>query len=218
MIYRDTYKDKVKQFIIDLILNKKISPGDQIKEKELSFNLGISRAPVREALKELIAEKILEYIPFKGTYLKKTSSSEALDIYTTRGLLEGYAVAESISSNLKNIKKLTYLIEKMYYSAKKRDNIKLIDFGDQFHNLLIKGCNNKIILTETRRLSLICHLLFFNFWTRIYTSEQIKNRHIQILKIIKKKNKTDLEIIIREHYFETGKKISQLIKRGLWKE
>jgi DNA-binding GntR family transcriptional regulator len=214
MFYRDTYKDRVKQYIIDLILNKKISPGDQVKEKDLSLHLGISRAPIREALRELIAEKILEYIPFKGTYLKKTSPKEALDIYITRGLLEGYAVADSISSNLKNMKRLTYFIENMYLAAKDRDHIKLIEFGHQFHNLLMKGCSNSLILTETNRLGLICHLLFFNFWTQIYTPDQIKYRHDKILNIIYTKDKGKLEAVIREHYFETGKKISTLIKRG----
>ncbi|GAB6887998.1 GntR family transcriptional regulator [Desulfothermus okinawensis JCM 13304] len=214
MFFRSTYKDKVKKYVIDLILNHKVTPGDQIKEKELAEILKISRAPVREALRELIAEKILEYKPYKGTYLKKTTPQEAMDIYTTRGLLEGYAVVNSMESNLKNIRKLSNLVNKMYDAALKHKNKKLIEWGDQFHNLLILGCENNLLLNETKRFGFICHILFFNFWPKIYSPDQIKSRHENILHIIKKRNKLELEYIIREHYFETGKKISNLIEAG----
>ena len=214
MLERDTYKDKVKKYIIDLILNHKLVPGDQIKEKDLSQTLGISRAPIREAFKELIAEQILEYIPFKGTYFKKTSSKEALNIYITRGLLEGYAVAESISSNLKNQDQLNHLVEEMYVSAKRQDNIQLIELGDQFHNLLFKGCSNNIILSETKRFGLLCHLLFLSFWPKIYTPSQIRDRHRKIIEVLKSKDRANIESVIRDHYFETGKRISLIIERG----
>ncbi len=101
MFSRSTYKDKVKNYIIDLILTQKISPGTQVKEKKVAETLKISRAPVRGALRELRAEKILEYKPYKGTFLKKNTPKEALDIYITRGLLEGYAVVDALEHNLK---------------------------------------------------------------------------------------------------------------------
>ncbi|WP_461833807.1 GntR family transcriptional regulator [Desulfothermus sp.] len=214
MFSRHTYKDKVKNYIIDLILAQKISPGAQVKEKEVAETLKISRAPVREALRELIAEKILEYKPYKGTFLKNTSPKEALDIYITRGLLEGYAVVDALEHNLKKIRKLSNIVTKMYKAALKKDHKKLIEWGNQFHNLLIDGCSNKLLLYETKRLGLICHILFFNYWPRIYSPEQIKTRHNNILHILKKRDKIQLEHIIREHYFETGGKISNLIKAG----
>ncbi len=215
MFSRHTYKDKVKVYICDLIFQGRLTPGEQIKEKEIAATLGISRAPIREAFRELITEKILEYVPYKGTYLKKTDPTETIEIYSTRGILEGAAVADSVGTlGKRQLQKLSYLNEKMYFCARDGDNRKLIEYGEQFHSVLFKNCKNSLLIHETNRLGFICHILFFNHWPRIYTPTQIKRRHQQIIEVVIRRDRAEIERVIREHYFETGKKISLLIKRG----
>ncbi len=215
MFSRHTYKDKVKVYICELIFKGELNPGEQIKEKEIATRLGISRAPIREAFRELITEKILEYVPYKGTYLKKTDPRETIEIYSTRGILEGAAVAESLSGlGKRQIQKLSYLNDKMYECAKTGKNRELIEYGEQFHSVLFKNCNNSLLVHETHRLSFICHILFFNHWPRIYSPSQIRIRHKKIIDAIEGRDRIAVERVIRNHYFETGKKISTLIKRG----
>ncbi len=60
-IVKTTYKDQVIEHIYDLVLEGTLAPGDQIKETVLAEEMGISRAPIREALKELITNGIIVY-------------------------------------------------------------------------------------------------------------------------------------------------------------
>ncbi|KAA0258595.1 GntR family transcriptional regulator [Deferribacter autotrophicus] len=212
MLDRETYKDKVKKFIYDMILKGEYSPGDQIKESTIAEILNISRAPVREALRELIVDRILEYIPHKGTFLRKLTPKEIINIYTTRGVLEGFAVAESMfkltDEDIETLKNLTLT---MFTSAKNNENEVLIEAGDKFHELLFSKCDNALLVHETKKLSFRSHILFSQNWTEIYTPDEIKKRHDLIIKSLLSENRKLVEEVIREHYFETGKKIALFI-------
>lgn len=209
MFDRETYKDKVKKFIFDMILKREFKPGDQIRESAIAALLNISRAPVREAFRELIAERILEYKPHKGTFLRKLTPKEIINIYTTRGVLEGYAVADGMFKiSDEDLDILDDYVMQMYQAAKADDNSVLIDIGDKFHELLFTKCENELLVYETKRLSFRSHVLFSQNWGVIYTPNEIKKRHIKIINSIKSDNKKLVEEVIREHYLETGQKIA----------
>ncbi|MGA1861263.1 GntR family transcriptional regulator [Deferribacter thermophilus] len=209
MFDRETYKDKVKKFIFDMILKREFNPGDQIRESSIAALLNISRAPVREAFRELIAERILEYKPHKGTFLRKLTPKEIINIYTTRGILEGYAVADGMFKiSDEDLDILDDYVRQMYQAAKADDNSVLIDIGDKFHELLFTKCDNELLVHETKRLSFRSHILFSQNWGKIYTPNEIKKRHIKIITSIKSDNKKLVEEVIREHYLETGQKIA----------
>ncbi|BAI81307.1 transcriptional regulator, GntR family [Deferribacter desulfuricans SSM1] len=209
MFDRETYKDKVKKFIFEMILKREFNPGDQIRESSIAAMLNISRAPVREAFRELIAERILEYKPHKGTFLRKLTPKEIINIYTTRGVLEGYAVADAMFKiSDEDLDILDDYVKQMYRAAKADDNSVLIDIGDKFHELLFTKCENELLVYETKRLSFRSHVLFSQNWGVIYTPNEIKKRHIKIINSIKSDNKKLVEEVIREHYLETGQKIA----------
>ena len=90
-IKKTTYKDQVIDYVYEFILDGRYVPGDQIKESLLAKELGISRAPVREALKELIVNGIVNYKPQIGNFIALLSPKQIADSYITRGILEGYA-------------------------------------------------------------------------------------------------------------------------------
>jgi DNA-binding GntR family transcriptional regulator len=209
MFEKETYKDKVKKFVYQMILKGEFLPGKKIKENSIAEALNISRAPIREAFSELIADRILEYKPHKGTFLRKLTPKEIINIYVTRGILEGFAVAESIFKLTdEDFEELNILTANMYESAKNNENEKLIEIGDKFHEILFSKCDNELLVLETKKLSFRSHILFSQNWTGIYTPNEIRKRHNIILKVITEEDKAKTENTIREHYFETGKKIA----------
>ncbi len=62
-IVKHTYKDQVIDHIYQLLLDGELGPGDQLKESLLAEQMGISRAPIREAMKELIMNGLVDYGP-----------------------------------------------------------------------------------------------------------------------------------------------------------
>ena len=209
MLDKKTYKDKIKNYIFEMILKGEYQPGSQLKESTIAEHLKVSRAPVREAFRELITDRILEHTPHKGTFLRKLSPKEIINIYTTRGILEGFAAAESMFKiSPDEIELLNELTTQMYSAAKNNNNESLIKIGDEFHELLFNKCDNELLVYETTKLSFRSHILFSQSWTDIYTPDEIKKRHNQIIKSILSEDRKKVEETVREHYFETGRKIA----------
>ncbi len=216
MIEKATYKDQVVNFIYKEILKGNLKPKSQIKESHLSERLQISRAPIREALKELVVMGLAEYKPRIGTFIIDLDPQDIVDTYSTRGVLEGYACRMSYKMFTEgDIDKLYGMCDRMEILAESHSNIALIDLGDEFHNYLFKGCKNGQLVRFTKTLSIKSHLMFSQYWPKLYSPNQIRDRHISIVKSIKQANAADIEGCIREHYIQTGQKIAELKKRGV---
>ena len=80
----------VINYIYQAIIDKKYKPREHITETSLSNKLSISRAPVREALSELVAVGILIKVDRVGIFLNTITPAQVLDTYHTKGLVEGY--------------------------------------------------------------------------------------------------------------------------------
>lgn len=210
-IVKRTYKDQVIEHIYDLITEGKLAAGEQVKESALAAEMGISRAPVREGLKELISNGIIEYRPQIGNFVTQLSPKEIVDAYTTRGILEGYAIMSThgkfSDDEIEELEGLTCLMKKY---ASKNNRKMVVQVGDDFHSLLISKNQNIQLIEYTQRLSQKLHILFYKFWSRLYDPEEIGNRHLRIVDSIKSKDSIKIEQVIRDHYTETGSKIAEL--------
>lgn len=210
-IVKRTYKDQVVDHIYNLILDGTLTPGDQVKESFLSVEMGISRAPIREGLKELISNGIIEYRPQVGSFISQLSPKEIVDAYITRGVLEGYAIATSYFLLDENIfEELSNMVKLMKSYAHKGNQKMVVKVGDDFHSLLISKCDNNQLIEYTERLSLKLHILFFKHWSTLYNKEEIGNRHQRVLDAVRSGDAARIEQVIRDHYAETGSKIAAL--------
>lgn len=213
-IVKRTYKDQVVEHLYELILEGDLCPGDQIKESTLSTEMGISRAPIREALKEMISNGIVEYRPQVGNFVTQLSPKEIVDAYTTRGILEGYAIGATFSEfseeEIEELERMTALMEKY---AKKNNRKMVVQVGDDFHSLLISKNENIQLIEYTERLSQKLHILFYKHWSKLYNHEEIAKRHLRIVESLKTGDPIRVEQVIRDHYTETGSKIASLQKK-----
>lgn len=80
---------RVYNHIRDGILAGTFAKGDELKEKNIGDELGVSRTPVREALRQLELEGLVSIIPNKGAFVEGVSTDDIRDIYEIRALLEG---------------------------------------------------------------------------------------------------------------------------------
>ena len=93
---KQTYSEQVASYIKDRILMGELAPGDQVKEVILAERLGISRAPVREALHILMREGLICSEPQRGKFIRALTAKEIRDSYFIGGVLEGAAIAASL--------------------------------------------------------------------------------------------------------------------------
>lgn len=208
-IPKATYKDYVIRHIYDGIMNDRFRAGEKILEQELSLELGISRAPIREALRELVGEGLLSHQAQRGHFVTLLSSQEIVDTYQTRGVIEGYAAALAAPDlGTKDLGTLQQLCRRMENHARRQQHRELIERGEEFHNLILDRCPNRELYNFGDRLSRKLHILFCRYWGTLYQPEEVAARHLRIVDSLRQRDTTVIEATIRDHYFETGRKIA----------
>lgn len=207
-IERSTYKDHVIKHIYDGLRENRFRAGEKILESHLARELGISRAPIREALADLVQTGLLDYRPQVGNFVASLSPQEIIDSYVARGVLEGFAVAEGIGNfTVEDLQRLEKMAHRMETHASKGQHKALIDLGQQFHEELFCHCTNVQVVRFTEQLSLKLHLLFYRHWGKVYAPEEIRDRHLEIIQTIRQKDPVAVELMIRRHYIDTGHKV-----------
>jgi DNA-binding GntR family transcriptional regulator len=132
------------------ILSGELKPNDRVCESEIAQSLGISRAPVREALVELEREGLTVTYPRRGAYVKSFTEKDIIEIYTLRALLEGHA-ATLASSALKkaDVRELQNLIHEM------NSGIDIADTSEmnvEFHEKIFKLADHQRLHSSWRNL------------------------------------------------------------------
>ncbi|MFM0305228.1 GntR family transcriptional regulator [Paraburkholderia sediminicola] len=146
---RRTLVDTVTGEIAQIILEGELKPGDKLNEVEIARRLGVSRGPVREAVRQLQEAGLLESQPFRGSFVRKLNQREVAEIYALRSLLESTAVAEAIrlatSADLAAIARALHETETAALANAKS---RMIEADVAFHTAICRAGHNQRI-TDT---------------------------------------------------------------------
>jgi len=133
------------------ILNGKYKTGESLIETKLSEELGVSRTPIREAIRQLELEGLVQFIPNKGAIVTGISSKDIDDIYTIRIAIEGIAArwaAENITeTELKDMKEFLDLEE---FYTHKNDLEQILKLDTKFHEIIFKASKSKPLMNMLR--------------------------------------------------------------------
>ena len=94
-VKRDTLADHTYNVLLDALLRREIKPGERLRLDVLAGQLGISLAPLREAVARLQAEGIVSDDPRRGVYVASLSTEDAAGLYEARLLLESFAAEKA---------------------------------------------------------------------------------------------------------------------------
>lgn len=143
---RDCVSDRIKEVILQRICDGVYAPGQKLIELQIAREFDTSQAPVREALCELEAMRVVETEPYKGTRVRQISAEEVRECLEIRGVLEQLA-AENMGDRLKN--KLTALkacaLETLQ-AAKDCDAEKYSVANLAFHRMIIDSTENPTLI------------------------------------------------------------------------
>jgi DNA-binding GntR family transcriptional regulator len=146
-ITRRSLHDEVVTRVRDLIIEGALEPGLRIHEGQLCDKLGISRTPLREALKVLASEGLVELLPNRGAIVRKPTSPEVLDTLVVIGALESLA-AEYACRNASHadIAALRQVHQRMlaFYAA--RDRLEYFKLNQSIHNAIVRLSANSTLM------------------------------------------------------------------------
>ena len=138
--------EKVYRSLRDGIAEGKYRTGDCLVEMKIAEELGVSRTPVREALKQLELEDLVSSHPNRGVVVKSFTSEDLQDVSTIRHLLEGQAAfwaAQRVSDE--QLKELREVVELMEFYTAKNDIAHLVALDTRFHELIYEASGSRTI-------------------------------------------------------------------------
>ena len=157
----DEYKplrDVVFENLREAIVEGKLKPGQRLMEVQLADQLGVSRTPVREAIRKLELEGLVVMLPRKGAYVADLSLKDMIDVLEIRASLEGLAAslaAQRISDE--DIKKLESIVDEFKDSVSDLDVESLLKKDVEFHECIFKATNNQKL-----------HQIINSLWEQVY--------------------------------------------------
>lgn len=200
----DTIRERVAKEIRHLILMGKFKPGKKMLETTIAQELNVSRNPVREALRQLEQEGIVEYIPQKGCFLREINLEELEEIFRLRANLEiisleycNFKIADE------TIKKLERIIAELSSIKKSKNFDNMFILGLKFHELIVQECGKNIIYKTWKNFGGYNYSIFLN----IYNSDiDSLKRNVLTHKKLLEKLRTGKENLIKkailQHYLE----------------
>ncbi|KJZ12517.1 MAG: GntR family transcriptional regulator [Marinomonas sp.] len=148
-----TLREKVLLALRNAILNFQFLPGDRLVERDLCDLLGVSRTSVREALRHLESEGLVEDVAGKGPRVAVISMEDAREIYELRCSLECMIVELfTIRASDEQVLDLEYSLKKLHSRLEKGDMVPILEAVTDFYEVLFSGCGNHTACNFLRQL------------------------------------------------------------------
>lgn len=139
-----TLRERIADTLRDAIIHGRVKPGEKISEPELAAKFGISRTPIREALRQLETEGFLDVSPRKGARIASITERDVSDFYELKSVLEGYAarLATPLISD-KGIDKMESINDQMERLCSEKDWKQVFKLHNEFHDIFLRACGNE---------------------------------------------------------------------------
>lgn len=131
----------------EAILSGRLAPGERLVETSLCELLQVSRTSLREALRQLEAERLVTITPFRGPAVAVMTATDAEQVYEIRGLLEGHA-AELFAAraSASDLAAMQGALAQFEAAVKAGDGLARIAHTDAFYEVMLQGCGNRIVV------------------------------------------------------------------------
>lgn len=141
-----TVRSMVAQKLREAIMSGTLKPGQRLVERELCEMTGVSRPSIREALRLLEADGLVNTVPHRGPVVSTISLEEARQLYAARAVLEGFAGREC--ARLRDpdvVHRIGDALTRLKAAAAKQDLVGCLEAKTDFYGALIGGCRNSFV-------------------------------------------------------------------------
>jgi DNA-binding GntR family transcriptional regulator len=146
-------QDIVSERLRQAIVNGEYRPGEWLRQKRIAEELGVSQMPVREALKELAADGLIEHVPYRGMRVIRFSAEDVADLYANRSCLEGIAAraaAEEISPE--EFEELRSLWSQMHDAMDPAQIAEYRRLNRRFHQIVYRASRHDYLIRTLNQL------------------------------------------------------------------
>ncbi|NLM73484.1 MAG: GntR family transcriptional regulator [Clostridiaceae bacterium] len=182
---RDVIFDTLRKAII----NGDIKPGERLMEVSLAEQMGVSRTPVREAIRKLEAEGLVTMIPRKGTHVSEVSIKDIIDVLEVRAALDklatGLAARRIDNSQVKMIEN----VHKQYIAFVEKNNIEgAIRKDVEFHDTIYSISGNPRLIAVSSSLREQIYRFRVMYMSDTIIAENVLNEHSEMIEALRSNN------------------------------
>lgn len=146
-------RETVLREIRNAIFENRLKPGDRLVENVIASSMGVSRTPVREALRQLEIEGLAVNVPRKGTLVKGISIDDAMEIYDLREVLEGLAVRLAcLNISRVEIRRLKEIIDIMEFNMNANNSVEYFKAHNEFNDIILNATKNKRLVEQMQNI------------------------------------------------------------------
>ncbi len=183
--------------LLDEVRDGRLNPGDRLRETELAEGLGVSRTPVREAIRLLEADGIVAHVPRLGATIRSLDYAEVMELYEMRAVLEGTAarLAARAASEIE--------IDELFDMNRELERLgsdpEAFVLNRQFHAALLDAAKNRFLSWSMKSLQKSLMILGPTTLTEPDRAEKAVEEHFGILEALRVRDGKLAEAAMRAH-------------------
>ena len=193
-------RDVVFNTLRQAILRGELKPGERLMEIQLANKLGVSRTPIREAIRKLGLEGLVLMIPRKGAEVAEITEKNMLDVLEVRRALEELAVklaCERITEE--EIQELKDAADAFQKILSEKDITKIAEADEAFHDVIFKSTGNDRLIQLLNSLREQMYRYRLEYLKREEYHPQLLEEHQQIIDRITRKDQSEAAELIDRH-------------------
>ena len=211
-----TLSDKTTTALREAIISGQIAAGEKLNEPKLANQFNVSRGPLREAIRRLVAMRLVRYVPNQGATVVTLELDSIMDLYEVREALEGKAAALAAQNmNQQDIAQLhATLAAHQQHLSDKSGEYRQAEGDFDFHYLIIQGSGNELLINQL--CNELYHLIrmFRSHTSRMQnTADRALVEHEHLTYAIEQKDSHLAEILMRSHIRRAKRSISDYLTK-----
>lgn len=183
--------------LLDALREGRLNPGDRLRETELAERFGVSRTPVREAIRQLEADGIVAHVPRQGASIRTLDYAEVMDLYEMRAVLEGTAarLAARAASDIE----IEELFDMNRALADTGNTPEAFVLNRQFHAAMLDAAKNRFLTRSITSLQKALMILGPTTLTEPDRAAKAVEEHFGVLDAIRARDGVLAEAAMRAH-------------------
>jgi DNA-binding GntR family transcriptional regulator len=204
-VHRTVLREEVKSVLLERILSGHYAPGDRLVEIRIAEELGVSQAPVREALRDLESVRFVESAPFRGARVRGVSDAELIEVYPIRGALEEVAVREAAKRMGGDVSALEAELTGMRKAKTVREQV---EHDARFHELIVEASGNFRLLEIWSSLQVETRTAITALRMGL-TPKEAAELHEEIVEALRRRDARAAGRAIRNHFDHFGRMLAK---------
>lgn len=200
---------KVETYLVRELMRGHLSGGQRVNEAEMSRKLGISRNPIREAVRRLEERGVLVSLPRRGTFVRTFSRKDVDDIFSFRLVVEDFSLRQGLSRMTDaQLEDIVLAVTDMEAAAERGDTILLVEKDFEFHHLICRLPDNHQSLHAFLAIRAELQLLITMIDRKFETLEAAAVDHWPVVEALRTRNLAAARKALREHIKDSWSRLS----------